>query len=132
MILVRGLAMATKTAKKSNPKKSDTAAKKPEKQPAKKTAIKKSTSKLEEKPKEVVRKKRESKGGANKIAVGISLEPKSKIVEPVISRDEIALRAYFIAERRHKMGWPGNSATDWIDAENQLKAEALEKPLKKR
>jgi hypothetical protein len=30
------------------------------------------------------------------------------------------------------MGWPGDSGTDWADAEKQLRAEALEKPLKKR
>jgi hypothetical protein len=40
-----------------------------------------------------------------------------------ISADDIALRAYFIAERRHKMGWPGDSAGDWIEAERQLRQE---------
>jgi hypothetical protein len=42
------------------------------------------------------------------------------------------MRAYFIAERRHQMGWHGDSHTDWADAEAQLKAESLKKPLKKR
>jgi hypothetical protein len=51
---------------------------------------------------------------------------------PEFSHEEISLRAYFIAERRHQMGWDGNSHTDWEDALNQLIAEALEKPLKKR
>lgn len=41
-----------------------------------------------------------------------------------ISNDDIALRAYFIAERRHKMGWPGDSSSDWIEAERQLRQEA--------
>ena len=43
---------------------------------------------------------------------------------PVIPREEIQLRAYFISERRETMGWPGNSSTDWIEAEAQLIAEA--------
>jgi hypothetical protein len=30
------------------------------------------------------------------------------------------------------MGWPGDSGTDWADAVKQLRAEALEKPLRKR
>jgi len=44
-----------------------------------------------------------------------------------ISGEDIALRAYFIAERRHKMGWPGDSTGDWVEAERQLKAEAARK-----
>lgn len=43
---------------------------------------------------------------------------------PVIPLEEIQLRAYFISERRQTMGWPGNSSTDWIEAESQLVAEA--------
>jgi hypothetical protein len=44
-----------------------------------------------------------------------------------ISNEEIALRAYFIAERRQKMGWHGDSTGDWVEAERQLKAEAVRK-----
>jgi transglutaminase/protease-like cytokinesis protein 3 len=47
-----------------------------------------------------------------------------KAAAPAISNDDIALRAYFIAERRHKMGWAGNSESDWIEAERQLRQEA--------
>jgi len=61
-----------------------------------------------------------------------SVEPKISQEEPVIPHDQISLRAYFIAERRQKMGWHGDSHTDWLDAVAQLKAEALEKPIKKR
>lgn len=46
---------------------------------------------------------------------------------PVFSSEEIALRAYFIAERREKMGWPGDSTGDWVEAEKQLLAEAKKK-----
>jgi hypothetical protein len=54
-------------------------------------------------------------------------EPKpnaTRSQSPVIAREEIELRAYFISERRHTMGWPGNSSTDWAEAEAQLLAEA--------
>ena len=78
------------------------------------------------------RKKRTPGKASTKLPVSFSLEPKSPVAEPVIHHDDIALRAYFIGERRQKMGWPGDSATDWADAERQLRAEALEKPLKKR
>jgi hypothetical protein len=51
--------------------------------------------------------------------------PKKKTApRPVISTDDIALRAYYIAERRQKMGWPGDSTSDWVEAERQLIAEA--------
>jgi hypothetical protein len=85
-----------------------------------------------EKPKATVRKKRTPGKASAKLARGFSLEQKAPAVEPKISHDDIALRAYFIGERRQKMGWPGDSATDWADAEKQLRAESLEKPLKKR
>ncbi len=41
-----------------------------------------------------------------------------------ISSDEIALRAYFIAEKRNAQGLPGDPHQDWIEAERQLRAEA--------
>ncbi len=50
-----------------------------------------------------------------------------KEAAPAITTDDIGLRAYYIAERRQKMGWPGNSADDWIEAECQLVAEAKKK-----
>ncbi|MEI8234329.1 MAG: DUF2934 domain-containing protein [Verrucomicrobiota bacterium] len=40
---------------------------------------------------------------------------------------DIALRAYFIAEKRQKLGIPGDSTSDWVEAERQLKAEAAAK-----
>jgi hypothetical protein len=49
---------------------------------------------------------------------------------PVITNDDISLRAYFIAERRQAMGWPGDSSSDWAEAERQLKAEAARKAKK--
>ena len=48
-------------------------------------------------------------------------------VHIAITTEEIATRAYFIAERRQLMGWPGDSKTDWIEAETQLLAESKKK-----
>lgn len=41
-----------------------------------------------------------------------------------ITPADIALRAYFICETRQKLGLPGDSTSDWVQAERQLKAEA--------
>ena len=41
-----------------------------------------------------------------------------------ITSDDIALRAYYITEKRQKLGLTGDSASDWLEAERQLKAEA--------
>ena len=84
------------------------------------------------KTKAALRKKRASGKSSSKLTPSFTLEPKPVTSEPVISHDDICLRAYFIAERRQKMGWQGDSSTDWSDAVSQLRAEALEKPLKKR
>ena len=40
------------------------------------------------------------------------------------STGDIALRAYFIAEKRRANGLPGDEHQDWIEAERQLRAEA--------
>ena len=41
--------------------------------------------------------------------------------------EEISLRAYFIAERRNRMGWAGDETSDWVEAEKQLLSEAAKK-----
>jgi len=58
--------------------------------------------------------------------------PKAKVTKPkiVISNDDIALRAYFIAEKRNQHGHHGDSHSDWIEAERQLREEA-KKAVKK-
>jgi len=96
----------------------------------KKTVSKKPSTKV--KPKSTGRKTRSAKSSSSILRKSLSFEPKKPVKEPVIAHNDIALRAYFIAERRRKMGWDGDSATDWSDAVSQLRAEALEKPLKKR
>ena len=46
-------------------------------------------------------------------------------VEP--SDEEIRIRAYFLAERRHRLSLPGDSNHDWIEARRQLIEEAGKK-----
>lgn len=44
--------------------------------------------------------------------------------EAVVSDDDLRLRAYFIAEHRAQSGFPGDSASDWLEARRQLLEEA--------
>ncbi len=39
------------------------------------------------------------------------------------TQDDVALRAYFIAEKRRKLGLPGDEHSDWVEAERQIAAE---------
>ena len=41
--------------------------------------------------------------------------------------EEIQLQAYFIAERRARLGVPGDAASDWVEAEAVLKAQLAPK-----
>src|SRR4051812_40056735 len=57
--------------------------------------------------------------------------PKAKAAAPRLAklaapytRDDIALRAYFIAEKRQTHGLHGDEHQDWIEAERQLAAES--------
>ncbi len=68
-----------------------------------------------------------AKGKAAKDAKPAAKKVTAKKPPVVISIDDIALRAYFIAERRQKLGWPGDSTGDWVEAERQLRAEAKKK-----
>ena len=38
--------------------------------------------------------------------------------------EQIRIRAYFIAERRHRLALPGNADSDWLEAKRQLLSEA--------
>ncbi|HJT81006.1 MAG TPA: DUF2934 domain-containing protein [Chthoniobacterales bacterium] len=37
--------------------------------------------------------------------------------------EDIRLRAYFIAERRHRLALPGDADSDWLEAKRQLMSE---------
>jgi hypothetical protein len=43
---------------------------------------------------------------------------------PAYTNDDIALRAYFIAEKRRAHGLHGDEHQDWVEAERQLAAES--------
>jgi hypothetical protein len=45
----------------------------------------------------------------------------------VISADDIALRAYYIAEHRRTLNLPGDELADWVEAERQLRKEVGKK-----
>ena len=41
-----------------------------------------------------------------------------------LGTEDVALRAYFIAEKRRQDGLPGDEHQDWLEAERQLRVEA--------
>jgi hypothetical protein len=43
---------------------------------------------------------------------------------PTYTHEDVALRAYFIAEKRRSHGLPGDEHQDWLEAERQLAADA--------
>ena len=69
-------------------------------------------------------KKKVKKAASKPTATPKTTTPPPASSDQHIPREDIQLRAYFISERRQTMGWPGNSSTDWIEAESQLVAEA--------
>lgn len=42
---------------------------------------------------------------------------------PAYTHEDIALRAYFVSEKRRADGLPGDEHSDWLEAERQLAAE---------
>lgn len=89
--------------------------------PAKKTAAK-----AADKAAPTVKRKTSTRTAATKPSVGKPAKS-TPTAEIVIDSGAIALRAYYIAERRRTMGWGGDEHSDWVEAESQLKAEAKRK-----
>ena len=58
---------------------------------------------------------------AGSIASGKSKSPKKAIAQP--SSEQVALRAYFIGERRRTLGIHGDETSDWVAAEQELLEE---------
>jgi len=48
---------------------------------------------------------------------------KSKVLGVIgsVSMEQIALKAYYLAERRKNLGLPGNPESDWLQAERELR-----------
>jgi hypothetical protein len=42
------------------------------------------------------------------------------------SKEQVALRAYFIGERRRSLGIVGDETSDWVQAEQELSKESKE------
>ncbi len=62
--------------------------------------------------------------GTHPIAAAKTPKPAVKrSKKPAFSQEDLALRAYFIAERRQAAGSPGDAHQDWIEAERQLASE---------
>ena len=60
---------------------------------------------------------------AGKPAAAKKTAPRIKTTASQIPQEIIAVRAYFIGEARMRTGGPGDSLSDWIEAERQLLAE---------
>lgn len=65
---------------------------------------------------------------AKKTAVKRVGAPKLKAL---YTQDDVALRAYFIAEKRQALGLPGDAHSDWVEAERQLDEESRKPAAKK-
>jgi hypothetical protein len=52
---------------------------------------------------------------------------RKKAAKPIVragfSNEDVALRAYYIAEKRQAAGRPGDTHSDWVEAERQLRDE---------
>ncbi len=52
-----------------------------------------------------------------------------KVIAPKVKKalpytlDDVALRAYYIGEKRQQLGQPGSPEADWVEAERQLIAD---------
>ena len=71
------------------------------------------------KPKE---KEKKSRAPRKTASSGTGSRSKKKPKQPTV--EQIQLRAYFIAERRQSLGIHGDSTSDWVQAERELREEA--------
>jgi hypothetical protein len=55
------------------------------------------------------------------VAAAKSKSQKKVVTQP--SSEQVALRAYFIGERRRSLGIHGDETSDWVAAERELLAE---------
>jgi Protein of unknown function (DUF2934) len=64
---------------------------------------------------------KKSRTSTRKARMSPKSAPPSAAAEP--SDEMIRTRAYFIAERRHRLGLPGDASSDWLEAKRQLLSE---------
>jgi len=77
-------------------------------------------------PKTVVKAKRVVKDAAPKPRKAATPKP------PAYTQNDVALRAYFISEKRRAEGLPGDEHQDWLEAERQIIVESSKKKPKKK
>ena len=53
-------------------------------------------------------------------------EPAVSVAALAFTTEDISLRAYYLAENRRARGEHGDEASDWIEAERQLRAEGAQ------
>jgi hypothetical protein len=75
-------------------------------------------------PKTPRRKVAAARAGAPVVVVQPA-EPLEAPVQSSPTAEDISVRAYFIGEHRRALFLHGDSESDWLEAERQLKAEAL-------
>jgi len=91
--------------------------------------------KTETKTKAAAPAKKAAKPAAKKKPAVAKAKPVAKTAKsavPAYTQDDVALRAYFIAERRRAEGRPGDEHGDWIEAERQLAQESTKKKKAKK
>jgi hypothetical protein len=69
-------------------------------------------------------KKTSRKAAASAVAEIPAKPQMNKVIQD--SREQVALRAYFIAERRRSLGIAGDETSDWVQAEQELSQESKE------
>ena len=68
--------------------------------------------------------KKTSKKAAASAVAGNLANQKNKVIQA--SKEQVALRAYFIGERRRSLGIAGDETSDWVQAEQELSQEPKE------
>lgn len=63
-------------------------------------------------------------GSSTASKTGVSKSKARKNTDAQLLNEQVALRAYFIGERRRKLGIPGDETSDWVEAERELSAES--------
>jgi Protein of unknown function (DUF2934) len=67
--------------------------------------------------------KTKSASNAKSVSRAKSASNTPKLTAHVPTFEQVQLRAYFISERRRKLGLPGDESRDWLTAEQELREE---------
>ena len=69
------------------------------------------------------KKPRKSSSKAIKASKAKTTSKTPKVINLLPTFEQVQVRAYFISERRRKLGLPGDEGHDWVTAERELLAE---------